>query len=86
MRLHANALNAVALGDVIEAFRAKGWHFVSAGTALEDPLYAMTPDTLPAGESIVWALGRQRGIEGLRSPPEDPAYERPLLQRQGQAP
>jgi peptidoglycan-N-acetylglucosamine deacetylase len=86
MRLHANALNAVALADVIEGFRAKGWHFVSARTALDDPLYAMTPDTLPAGESIVWALAKQRGIEGLRSPPEDAAYERPLLQRQGLAP
>ena len=84
--LHVNAINAATLPAVIEAFRAKGWHFVAARTAFEDPLYRMQPDTLPAGESIVWALAKQRGVEGLRYPAEDAAYERPLLQRQGIAP
>jgi len=86
LRLHTNALNAAALPEVIEAFRNRGWHFVAARTAFEDPLYAMQPMTLPAGESIVWALARERGVDGLRQPPEDAAYERPLLQRQGLAP
>jgi len=86
LRLHTNALNAAALPEVIEAFRNRGWHFVSARTAYEDPLYAMQPVTLPAGESIVWALARERGTEGLRRPSEDAAYERPALQRQGLAP
>ena len=86
MLLHTNALNATALPEVIEAFRTKGWHFVAARTAFEDPLYAMQPMTLPAGESILWALARERGTEGLRYPAEDAAYERPLLQRQGLAP
>jgi peptidoglycan/xylan/chitin deacetylase (PgdA/CDA1 family) len=81
--LHVNAINAATLPAVIEGFRAKGWHFVAARTAFEDPLYRMQPDTLPAGESIIWALARQRGTEGLRYPAEDAAYERPLLQRQG---
>jgi peptidoglycan/xylan/chitin deacetylase (PgdA/CDA1 family) len=84
--LHTNALNAAALPDVIEAFRARGWHFVAARTAFEDPLYAMQPMTLPAGESIIWALAKERGIEGLRYPAEDAVYERPSLQRQGLAP
>ena len=86
MLLHTTALNAAALNDVIEAFRAKGWHFVAARTAFDDPLYAMEPDIVPAGESIVWALAKQRGAEGLRYPGEDAAYERPLLQRLGLAP
>jgi len=86
MRLHANALNAAALSDVIEAFRAKGWHFVAARVAYEDPLYAMQPMVLPAGGSIVWALARERGVDGLRQPAEDAAYERPRLQEQGLAP
>ena len=84
--LHTNALNAAALPDVIEAFRNKGWHFVAARTAFEDPLYAMQPMTLPAGESIVWALAKERGVDGLRYPAEDAAYERPQLQRLGLAP
>ncbi|HEY6510821.1 MAG TPA: polysaccharide deacetylase family protein [Burkholderiaceae bacterium] len=86
LRLHTNALNAAALPEVIEAFRNKGWHFVAARTAFEDPLYAMQPMTLPAGESILWALAKERGVDGLRHPAEDAAYERPLLQRQGLAP
>lgn len=86
MRLHVNAINAAALRDLIEAFRAKGWHFVAARSALEDPLYAMQPNPLPAGESIVWALAKERGVEDLRYPAEDAAYERPLLRRQGLAP
>jgi peptidoglycan/xylan/chitin deacetylase (PgdA/CDA1 family) len=81
--LHVNAINAATLPAVIEGFRAKGWHFVAARTAFEDPLYRMQPDTLPAGESIVWALAKQRGTEGLRYPAEDASYERPLLQGQG---
>jgi len=85
LRLHTNALNAAALPEVIEAFRNRGWHFVSARTAFEDPLYAMQPMTLPAGESIVWALASERGVDGLRHPAEDAAYERSLLQRQGLA-
>ena len=86
MLLHTNALNAAALPEVIEAFRTRGWHFVAARTAFEDPLYAMQPMTLPAGESIVWALAKERAVDGLRYPAEDAAYERPLLQRQGLAP
>lgn len=86
MRLHVNALNAAALPEVIEAFRNKGWHFVAARTAYEDPLFAMQPMVLPAGGSIVWALARERGTGSLRQPPEDAAYERPRLQRLGLAP
>jgi len=86
MRLHVNALNAAALPEVIEAFRNKGWHFVAARTAYQDPLYAMQPMALPAGGSIVWALARERGVGNLRQPPEDAAYERPRLQRLGLAP
>jgi peptidoglycan/xylan/chitin deacetylase (PgdA/CDA1 family) len=86
MLLHTNALNAAALPEVIEAFRNKGWHFVSARSAFEDPLYLMQPDTVPAGESIVWALAKQRGAEDLRDPAEDAAYERPILRKLGLAP
>jgi len=86
MRLHVNALNAAALPEVIEALRTRGWHFVAARTALEDSLYAMPAMTLPAGGSIVWALARERGVDGLRNPAEDAAYERPALKEQGLAP
>lgn len=73
--LHTNAINAAFLGDVIAMFRDKGWKIISPEDAFSDPLYAMQPDYLPAGESILWALAKQAGREGLRYPAEDGKYE-----------
>jgi hypothetical protein len=47
-------------------FRDKGWTVVDAETAFQDPLYAMRPEIPPAGESILWALDKQKGVAGLR--------------------
>lgn len=77
--LHTNAINAAFLPDVIAAFQAKGWKFVDAAEAFKDPLYAMKPQVLPAGESILWALAKAQGMAGLRYPAEDGDYEAPLL-------
>jgi peptidoglycan/xylan/chitin deacetylase (PgdA/CDA1 family) len=84
--LHVNALNADALPQVVQAFRERGWRFVSPLAAFADPLYSVQADTLPAGESIVWALTRSRGAEGLRYPAEDSVYEEPILRALGLAP
>lgn len=73
--LHTNAINAEHLDEVIAAFRAAGWKFVSPSRAYRDPLYALAPQTVPAGESIVWAAARERGLPGLRYPAEDAVYE-----------
>jgi peptidoglycan/xylan/chitin deacetylase (PgdA/CDA1 family) len=77
--LHTNQINAQWLGDVIRHFRQAGWRFVHPAEAFEDPLYALSPASLPAGESIVWALAKDAGIQGLRYPAEDAAYELPLI-------
>lgn len=79
--LHHNLINALFLSDVIAMFRRNGWRIIDAQTAFKDPVYAMRPDTVPAGESILWALARAKGIRGLRYPGEDEAYERPILDR-----
>jgi len=81
--LHANAINAAFLPDVIAMFRANGWTIVAPDEAWADPVYAMKPVTLPAGESIVWSLARQDGVEGLRYPAEDDVYEKPILDALG---
>jgi len=83
MLLHANAINAALIGDVIQALRAEGWRVVSPLTAFADPLYALQPDTLPAGESIVWSLARKAGVADLRYPAEDGAYEEKFLRDTG---
>jgi peptidoglycan/xylan/chitin deacetylase (PgdA/CDA1 family) len=81
MLLHTNAINAAFLSDAIAMFRKNGWKIVSADAAFADPLYAMKPATLPAGESIVWALAKDAGRPGLRYPAEDDVYEIPKLKQ-----
>ena len=79
--LHHNLVNALFLDDVVQMFRSNGWKLIDSAVAFEDPVYAMRPDTLPAGESILWALARQKGLAGLRYPAEDDRYEKPVLDR-----
>jgi peptidoglycan/xylan/chitin deacetylase (PgdA/CDA1 family) len=86
MLLHINQINAAAMGEIIAAFRARQWTLIDPRLAFDDPLYARQPDTLPAGESIVWALAKQAGHSGLRYPAEDSTYEEPQLRAQGLLP
>ncbi|MGA2190519.1 MAG: polysaccharide deacetylase family protein [Steroidobacteraceae bacterium] len=79
--LHHNLINALFLKDVIQMFRDKGWTLIDSEAAFKDPVYAMHPDILPAGESILWALAKQKGVSGLRYPAEDDVYEKPILDR-----
>jgi peptidoglycan-N-acetylglucosamine deacetylase len=81
--LHTRRINADFLPDIIAMFRARGWTLISPAQAYGDPLYAMRPATLPAGESILWALARQANLPGLRYPAEDDVYEKPILDRLG---
>jgi peptidoglycan/xylan/chitin deacetylase (PgdA/CDA1 family) len=81
--LHANALNAAFLPDVIEMFRANGWTIVRPGDAFGDPVYALRSSALPAGESLLWSLSKAAGATDLRYPAEDEVYEKPLLDALG---
>jgi peptidoglycan-N-acetylglucosamine deacetylase len=77
--LHHNLINALFLRDVIQMFQQHGWTLIDSEVAFKDPVYSMRPDTLPAGESILWALAKQQGVSGLRFPGEDDVYEKPIL-------
>jgi peptidoglycan-N-acetylglucosamine deacetylase len=79
--LHHNALNALFLDDLITMFIARGWQPVDAEYAYRDPLYARQPKTLPAGESLIWALAKETGRfdAELRYPGEDDTYESPKM-------
>jgi peptidoglycan-N-acetylglucosamine deacetylase len=79
--LHHNLINALFLRDVIQMFEQKGWTLIDAQAAFSDPVYSMRPDIIPAGESILWALAKEKGIPGLRFPGEDEIYEEPILDR-----
>lgn len=81
--LHTNEINATFLSAVIEMFRSKGWSVISPEQAFADPLYALAPKVLPAGESILWSLAKERGGFDLRYPGEEGAYEKPKLDALG---
>lgn len=81
--LHTRRINAEFLPDIIAMFRSRGWMIITPEEAYADPLYAMQPKVLPAGESILWSLAKQAGVSGLRYPAEDDIYEKPLLDRLG---
>ncbi len=75
--MHFNLLNGLFLGDLIEMFRVKGWQLIDAEDAFKDSVFRAEPKTLPAGESIVWALAKEKGTiaKSLRYPAEDGDYE-----------
>jgi peptidoglycan-N-acetylglucosamine deacetylase len=81
--LHHNTINAMFLADVIRMFKEKGWKIIDAETAFKDPVYNMEPKILPAGQSIIWGLAKEKKYKGLRFPGEDDIYEKPILDALG---
>jgi len=83
--MHFNPLNAFVLPEVMNAFEAAGWQWIDASLAFEDPVFRSQPQTLPAGESLVWALAKETGRfeDRLRYPGEDDVYEKPKMDALG---
>lgn len=83
--IHHNLLNALFLKDVLQMFRDKKWVLISAQKAFEDPAFKSVPQTMPAGESLVWAMAKESGKFDslLRYPGEDCIYEKDEMDRLG---
>jgi peptidoglycan/xylan/chitin deacetylase (PgdA/CDA1 family) len=83
--LHHNVLNGLFLGDVMSMFKEKGWTLINAEEAYRDPVFSSSPNILPAGESLVWALAREAGKfeKLLRYPGEDGEYEKGAMDKLG---
>jgi len=83
--VHFSLLNALFLGNLIDMFKSKGWQIISAAEAFTDPVFAARPKTVPAGESIIWALAKETGKfdKLLRYPGEDGDYETPKMDKLG---
>lgn len=83
--IHHNLLNALFLNDLIQMFNNKGWKVINADEAFRDPIFKMIPNTLPAGESLVWALAKETGRydNQLRYPGEDESYEKKPMDQLG---
>jgi peptidoglycan/xylan/chitin deacetylase (PgdA/CDA1 family) len=83
--MHFNLLNGLFLGDLIAMFRKQGWQLIDAEDAFTDPVFRAEPKTLPAGESVVWALAKEKGTiaRSLRYPAEDGEYETARMNKLG---
>jgi len=83
--VHFNLLNGLFLGDLIEMFKSKVWQPIDAEAAFVDPVFSAKPNVLPAGESIVWALAKEKGTiaKSLRYPAEDGEYENARMDKLG---
>jgi peptidoglycan-N-acetylglucosamine deacetylase len=83
--VHYNLLNALFLPDLLAMFERKGWQVIDAERAFKDPVFDAVPKTLPAGESLLWALAKETGKYDalLRYPGEDGDYEKERMDKLG---
>ncbi len=83
--LHHNLASALFLDDLIKHFKKNGWEVIDADYAYNDEIFSKTPNTLPAGESLIWALAKESGnFENiLRYPAEDSRYEKDKMDKLG---
>lgn len=83
---HFNLLNALFLNDVIQMLKGKGWMPMDAETAFnEDSVFRAQPKVVPAGESIIWSIAKEKGTiaKSLRYPAEDAQYENKRMNKLG---
>jgi peptidoglycan/xylan/chitin deacetylase (PgdA/CDA1 family) len=75
--LHHRLTTALFLDNLLKMFRSRGWRLIDAQTAFADPVFALEPKSLPSGQSLVWAVAKERGGYDamLRYPGEDGNYE-----------
>ncbi|MBD0255809.1 MAG: polysaccharide deacetylase family protein [Cytophagales bacterium] len=83
--LHHNLTSALFVDDLIKMFKEKGWEVIDASEAYKDEIYQKAPQTLPAGESLIWALAKETGKyeHQLRYPAEDSEYEEKKMDQLG---
>ena len=83
--LHHRLTTALFLDDGLAMFQQRGWRLTDAATAFRQPEMQVSYDTLPAGQSLMWAAAKASGrFEGrLRYPGEDDTYEKPRMDALG---
>jgi peptidoglycan-N-acetylglucosamine deacetylase len=83
--LHHRLATGLFFDDALAMFRSRGWRLVDAVAALATPDLSRSYDTLPAGQSLVWAAAKASGRfdKVLRYPGEDDTYEKPKMDALG---
>jgi peptidoglycan/xylan/chitin deacetylase (PgdA/CDA1 family) len=75
--LHHRLTTALFLDEALEMFRARGWRIIDSDVAFRSTTFALEPEALPAGQSLIWALNKANPklAPDLRYPGEDGDYE-----------
>lgn len=83
--VHFNLLNGLFLNDVITMLKGKGWEPIDAEEAYSDSVFLAQPKVVPAGESIIWSIAKEKGTiaKDLRYPAEDAMYENKRMNKLG---
>lgn len=83
--LHHRLTTALFLDDLLKMVRKRGWPLIDAQAAFATPIFALEPKSLPSGQSLVWAVAKERGGYDaiLRYPGEDEPYEAPKMDALG---
>ena len=83
--LHHRLTTALFLDDVLKMFQSRGWRLIDAQAAFASPIFALEPKSLPSGQSLIWAVAKERGgyDDVLRYPGEDGDYEAPKMDALG---
>ena len=81
--IHHNLLNALFLKNLIDHFSSKGWNLIDATDAFTDNLFKAEPQIVPSGESVLWAIAKEKGLSDLRYPAEDGKYEKEAMDKLG---
>lgn len=83
--LHHRLTTGLFLDDLLKMFRRRGWRLIDASRAFASPVFALEPKSLPSGQSLVWAVAKERGGYDsiLRFPGEDEKYEAPKMDALG---
>ena len=83
--LHHRLTTGLFLRDGLEMFKKKGWQLVNAADAFSAPEMKVEYETLPAGQSLMWAAAEASGrfSDELRYPAEDDIYEKPKMDALG---
>ena len=83
--LHHRLATGLFLDEGLTMFRDRGWRLVDASAAFATADLKVDYDTLPSGQSLMWAAAKASGrFEGrLRYPGEDDTYEKPQMDALG---
>jgi peptidoglycan-N-acetylglucosamine deacetylase len=74
--IHHRDITALFLGALLSMFRSKGWDVIDAADMFDTPELQLEYDSMPSGQSLLWAAAKAKGVGGtLRYPGEDGTYE-----------